>query len=106
MYLGFLVVPETYTDGWCLGVISDDEDPDGVTSGDAYVVAPDGSSAGVVWEVGDEPMSQILPPDSDRWGIYAVSFPHPVRNVEDLVSAFRSVLPALKEAHARTRGPR
>jgi hypothetical protein len=101
VYHGFMVVPETLTDGWCLGVISGQEDPEGSTSGDAYVVAPDGSSAGLVWEVGGEPMVQILPPDSERWGIYAISFPHPVRNVEDLASAFRSVLPALKEAHAR-----
>jgi hypothetical protein len=101
VYHGFMVVPETLTDGWCLGVISGQEDPEGSTSGDAYVVAPDGSSAGLVWEVGDEPMVQILPPDSERWGIYAISFPHPVRNAEDLASAFRSVLPALKEAHAR-----
>ena len=103
VYHGFVVVPETYTDGWCLGVITDYEDPDGVDSGDAFVIAPDGSRAGLVWEVGVEPISEILPPDEERWGVYAVCFPHVVRNTEELTSAFRAILPALKETHARAK---
>jgi hypothetical protein len=86
VYLGFLVVPETHTDGWGHGVIPEHEDPEGGTFGDAYVVAPDGSSAGIVREVGDEPLVQILPPDSGRWGIYAVSFPRPVRAAGHLMN--------------------
>ncbi len=105
VYHGFVVVPETCTDGWCMGVITDYEDADGVDSGDAFVVAPDGSAAGLVWEVGVEPISEILPPDEERWGVYAVCFPHVVRNTGDLASAFRAVLPSLKEIHARVKRP-
>ncbi|MEJ0099829.1 MAG: 3-deoxy-8-phosphooctulonate synthase [Pseudomonadota bacterium] len=88
-----------------MGVITDYEDADGVDSGDAFVVAPDGSAAGLVWEVGVEPISEILPPDEERWGVYAVCFPHVVRNTGDLASAFRAVLPSLKEIHARVKRP-
>ena len=106
VYHGYVVVPETYTDGWCMGVMSEFEDPDGVDSGDAFVIAPDGSRADLVWLVGTDPMEEILPPDEQRWGVYAVSFPHPVRNASDLTSAFRAILPGLKEAYAQARAQR
>lgn len=43
-------------------------DPD--TWGDAFVVAPDGSRAGLVWEsqVSDPFFNEVLAPDDDRWG--------------------------------------
>ena len=43
VYHGFVIVAETCTDGWCLGSITEFEDPDGCDGGDAFVVAPDGS---------------------------------------------------------------
>jgi hypothetical protein len=103
LYHGYAVVRETCTDGWCLGSLTEFEDPAGCTSGDAFVVAPDGSRAGLVWEVGSEPIQEILAPDSERWGVYAIWFPSPTRTVEDLVNNFRFILPQLKEAHARVR---
>lgn len=103
VYHGFVVVPETCTDGWCMGVISDYEDPDGVDAGDAYVIAPDGTRADLVWGVGVEPILEILPPDEERWGVYAVCFPHVVRDTADLTNAFRALLPSLKETHARVK---
>jgi hypothetical protein len=103
VYHGFVVVPETCIDGWCLGVITEFEDPAGCTGGDAFVIAPDGSRAGLVWEVGGEPLQEIMAPDSERWGVYAIWFPSPTRTVQDLVNNFRFVLPQLKEAYARVR---
>jgi len=103
VYHGFVIVPETYTEGWCLGSITEFEDPKGCTDGDAYVIAPDGSRAGLVWEVGNEPLQEIMAPDSERWGVYAIWFPSPTRTVQDLVNNFRFVLPQLKEAYARAR---
>ena len=100
VYHGFVIVPQTYTDGWCLGTMTEFEDPDGCDGGDAFVVAPDGSRAGLVWEVGTEPLQEILPPDAQGWGVYAVSFPHVIRTVDDLVAAFRAVLPQLKAKYA------
>ena len=101
-YHGFPLVPETETEGWILGAITAFENPDGCESGDAFVQAPDGSRAGLVWEVGSDAIEQIMPPDSTRWGVWAVWFPHPIRNTGDLTAAFRSVLPELKEKHAES----
>jgi hypothetical protein len=101
VYHGFPLVPESATDGWTYGAITEFEDPNGVSSGDGYVVAPDGRRAGLVWEVGAGEFSEILPPDDERWGVYAVWFPYPVRNTEDIVANFRVVLPQLQQVHAR-----
>jgi hypothetical protein len=103
VYHGFVVVPETCTDGWCLGPITEFEDPVGCTGGDAFVIAPDGSRAGLVWEVGSDPLREILPPDAERWGVYAISFPSPTRTIQDFVHNFRFVLPQIKEAYARAK---
>lgn len=103
VYHGFVVVPETLTEGWCLGAITEFEVPDGCTSGDAFVIAPDGSRAGLVWEVGDQPLEVIMAPEPDRWGVYAIWFPAPTRTVQDLVSNFRFVLPQLKGAYERAK---
>jgi hypothetical protein len=103
-YYGFPLVPEADTDGWRLGAITAFADPEGCDWGDAFVIAPDGSRAGLVWKVGPEPLREILPPDPERWGVYEVGFPSPIRTVEDLVREFRCVLPGLVEIHARIRG--
>ena len=102
-YHRFPLVPETMTDGWCLGAITEYEDPDGCDSGDAYVVAPDGSRAGLVWDVGTGKIGEICPPDKSRWGIYQVWFKRPVRTTDDLVAAFRTVLPELQGIYYRLR---
>lgn len=104
VYHGFVIVPETYTDGWCLGAITEFEDPNGCEGGDAFVVAPDGSRAGLVWEVGAGDIQEILEPSPERWGVYAVWFPRPTRTIEDLVVGFRAVLPQLKSTYERIKG--
>ncbi len=104
LYHGYVIVPETCIDGWCLGVMTEFEDPEGCTSGDAFVVAPDGSRAELMWETGMAPLEEVLPPGPERWGVYAVSFPHPTRTVADLVAAFRAVLPQLQARYAIVKG--
>jgi len=59
--------------------------------------------AGLVWVVGTDSLKEILPPDAERWGVYAISFTHLTRTVDDLVSAFRLVLPQLKAKYAEVR---
>jgi len=97
---GFVVVPETHIDGWALGEITDYL---GNEDGDGFVVAPDGTRAGLVWEVGEGEIQQILPPDKERWGVYAIWFPRKMRTMADVVENFRDVLPLLKQLHSRTR---
>jgi len=98
---GFPLVSETMTNGWCLGAITEYEDPEGCTSGDAYVIAPDGSRAGLVWDVGDGKIDEICPPDKSRWGLYQIWFKQPVQTTDDLVAAFRIVLPELQGIYRR-----
>lgn len=98
-YHGFSIVTETETDGWCFGAITEFESDTGCDSGDGFVVAPDGSRAGIVWEVGAGDLQSICSPDDSRWGVYAVWFPLPVRTADDLVKNFRAVLPDLKRKY-------
>jgi hypothetical protein len=100
VYHGFPLIPETSVDGWCYGAISEFADASGCTEGDGFVQAPDGSRAGLVWEVGVGEMHEICAPDSERWGVYEVWFPQPVYNVNDLRDCFAHVLPALRAKHA------
>jgi len=84
VYYGFPVLPDSEVDGFQLGMITDFEaQPD--TSGDGFVVAPDGSRAGLVWEseVEEPYFSQVLPPDSSRWGVWAVGVTKPLRSEAD-----------------------
>ncbi len=103
VYHGFGVVEETETDGWFFGAITEFIDPDGCESGDGFVVAPDGSRAGIVWEVGKQDMQEILPPDEGRWGVYAVWFPRKVQTIDDLVFNFRHVLPDLQRKYVEVK---
>ena len=105
VYHGFPLIEQTRTDGWCFGAISAfADDPEGCTSGDGFVVAPDGSRAGIVWEVGAFALTEILPPDAKRWGVYGVAFPRTVRNVDDLVLWFRFILPELRAIYKQVTG--
>ncbi len=107
VYYGFELIEETRLDGWCFGAITEFEDPDGCTWGDGFVEAPDGSRAGLVWEVeSGKEIVEIMPPERDRWGVYQVPFIRPVRNTEDLVANFHAILPQLKELHRRATGSR
>ncbi len=99
IYHAFPIVHETLTDGWLFGAITVYEDPDGCKSGDGFVVAPDGSRAGLDWHVGRGKIKQVAKPDEHQWGVYDVFFPKPVRTTADLVKNFRAVLPQVKKVY-------
>ena len=103
IYHGFPIVAETETDGWIYGAITEFEDPNGCEDGDAFIVAPDDSRAGLVWAVGEGKISEICLPDKGRWGVYEVWFPRIIKTKEDLIFNFRSVLPQLKEIYERVK---
>jgi hypothetical protein len=106
VYHGFPVVPETETDGWAYGAITAFDGPEPQTEGDGYVIAPDGSRAGIAWATDTNDFYEILPPDEMRWGVYGLCFPRPVASVDDLVFNFRAVLPRLKKRFAQLRATR
>jgi hypothetical protein len=101
VYHGFPVIPETETDGWLFGAITAYDTAEPQTEGDGYVIAPDGSRAGIVWANGTNDFYEIMPPDCERWGVYGVRFPRPVSSLQDIVFNFRAVLPKLKERFAQ-----
>lgn len=65
--------------------------------------APDGQRAGLVWEIGSGPITEILPATPDRWGVYGIYFPNPGATPEALAANFRAVLPALQAKYAAIR---
>jgi hypothetical protein len=83
VYHGFPVLEDVEAEGFLSGKITDFE-AEKCDDGDAFIVAPDGTRAGLVWEVADEPhFSRVCVEDADRWGVWAVSFPHPMSSREN-----------------------
>jgi hypothetical protein len=71
-------IPGVEVDGFRLGEVTDfTSEP--TTSGDAFVEAPHGTRAGLVWETGVEEryFAEVLPPDRFRWGVFSIATPTP-----------------------------
>jgi len=96
MYHGFQILSDVVVEGFTFGKISDfNAEP--CTEGDAFVIAPDNSRAGLVWEVsGNSYFQEVCPADSNRWGVWPASFPHPMTNHENVRRNFEHILPQLK----------
>jgi len=78
VYHGFPILEGIDVAGWRLGVITE---LFGETEGDAFVVAPDGSRCGLVWEVDQkQKFDEIARPTTDRWGVFELSIPEPINN--------------------------
>lgn len=96
---------ETETDGFIYGEITDHFDFDeeeGCTFGDGFVQAPDGSRAGLIWEVCEKPyLYTRIEPEDNRWGVYNVGFIKPIKTKDDLIFNFKTVLPMIKEAYIK-----
>jgi hypothetical protein len=105
VYYGFPLVAGAEVDGFQFGMITDFLTKP-ATSGDAYVVAPDGSRCGLVWETGVEPhFDEVRAPERDRWGVWAVGLPLPLQSADEACAYLRALLPELRprwEACKRT----
>lgn len=96
VYYGFPLVEESRSDGWVLGMISAYGDAE-VHYGDGYVVAPDGSRCGLVWECcEDEAFSVVIEAESGRWGVYFVALPQSLHGPADTRSFLEAVRPRLE----------
>jgi hypothetical protein len=72
------VLDDVVVDGFILGKITDFE-AETCDTGDAFVIAPDGSRAGLVWEICDQPYFQeVLPQEESRWGVWGVGLGIPM----------------------------
>ena len=75
------------------------------SEGDAFVVAPDGSRAGLIWEVAaDRYFREALPLEKSRWGVWQVSFQLPMDGRENARKNLASVLPDLRSGWEEWKG--
>jgi hypothetical protein len=96
VYHGFRVLSDVVVDGFTLGAITDFE-AEPTTEGDSFVIAPDNSRAGLVWEVdADCCFEKICEETDDRWGVWGVSFPFPMTSRENAKANLAAILPLLK----------
>ena len=98
VYHGFRMLKDVEVGGFHLGMITNFLAQPG-TAGDAFVVAPDGSRAGLVWEAEcDEPyITEVLPPSSERWGVWAVGLSIPLRSNADALTYLAALVPELRQ---------
>ena len=77
-------VHDVVVEGFTFGAITDFESQPS-DEGDAFVIAPDNSRAGLVWTVSMKPLfSQICAPERDRWGVWDVAFPNEMTSRENI----------------------
>lgn len=103
-YHGFPLLANSQRDGFVFGTITE---PNGTTAaswGDAFVVAPSGARAGIVWSIGEGEPSVVCAPSAGRWGVYNFHFTGPIAAEADLVRHLHAILPALKAYYAAAEG--
>jgi len=104
-YHGFPLLEETRQDGYCLGIITDPFEKDcadGCTIGDGFIEAPDGTRAGLMWNLYHEPRFAVVRPPHDAvWGTFLFTVPRPIACMDDLKRLFAEILPILKDLYAR-----
>lgn len=85
--------PEADVDGFTLGMFVSYDD-----CGDAWVRAPDGGVATLIWETGSPSYfrESISPEPDGRWGTYAVQLDLPLTSDEDAVAYLTALLPELR----------
>ena len=96
VYHGFVVLEDVNVNGFTLGTITDFEAEPSDT-GDAFVIAPDGSRGGLVWEVSPKLyIEEVCAFEPNRWGVWAISFPYPMKDRDNARKNLAAVLPDLK----------
>ncbi len=96
VYHGFVILDDVIVDGFTLGKITDFE-AQHCNEGDAFVIAPDGSRAGLVWEFCDNPyFHAVLPPEAERWGVWGVGLVIPMTSRSNARANLAAILPELK----------
>lgn len=72
--------------------------------GDAFIIAPDGSRAGLVWELGDsEDVHEAYPPSAGRWGVWNVELPHRMTSSAAAQRNLEAIVPRLRDRWSQWR---
>ena len=67
--------------------------------GDAFVIAPDDSRAGLMWEIGSTPSAvNTYGLEPERWGVWHAVFQHDMKTREDARMNLADALPYLRPA--------
>jgi hypothetical protein len=95
--------PSASVDGFELGMfVASDE------RGDAWIKAPDGSIATLIWQTGEPSYFTVsIEPNETRWGTFTVQLPLPLTNDDEAGSYLAGLLPELRprwQAWMRERG--
>lgn len=99
-YHGFPFLKDSEHEGFIFGTITEPNGTEPAQWGDAFVVAPNGSRAGIVWQIGQGEPSIVCEPSEGRWGVYGFHFEGPIATEADLVKHLHSILPSLKAYYA------
>jgi len=101
-YHGFPILSGVELDGWRLGLITDSVGSNH-TAGDAYLIAPDGRRAGLVWRI-ERPtwFSEIIGPEPKRFGVFEVATNSGPTSIDGARQFLAEILPAVKEAWERS----
>ena len=106
VYHGFPVLEDVEIDGFRLGLISNSLSARS-NWGDAFVVAPDGRRAGIVWELSESwTFSTLLEADAGRWGVFAVGTPHGPWSVNEAHAFLAEIVARLRQEWERSRPDR
>ena len=97
VYYGFPLLANSDRDGFVFGTITEPNGAEPAEWGDAFVIAPNGSRAGIVWQIGHGEPSVVCEPSEGRWGVYSFHFTGPITTEADLLQQLHSILPALKD---------
>lgn len=99
---GYPLLPETDRDGFVFGRITPLDE--GRQTGAGFLQGPDGSRAGLQWELSDSPfLMKVEGPGGDSWGVYRLGFTRPVGSVGDLMANLEPLLPKLQILYRRAR---
>jgi hypothetical protein len=103
VYHGFSMLEGVLIDGFAFGLITDSiAQP--ATHGDAFVIAPDGSRAGLVWEIAEKTYFEpMIGPDARRWGVFSVGTKHGPTTIDEARLFLAEILPSLRREWERTR---
>ena len=99
VYYGFPIVAGLDYKGFRLGLITEPEIAEDGEDGDAFIIAADNSRCGITYEVtGDFAVSEMLPPDEDRWGCYNVRLVYTMSTLAGQVANLQDMVDALEPA--------